>query len=598
MSILKIKDANNNFVDVPSIKGRGISSIQKTSTSGLVDTYTITYSDGTTSTFNVTNGAGGGNENLDGLNYYECTAFGAFKVMFLYSGDYDYDTSIDGYSFALKLLELIYGLSTLKSQSGIDELINDDNGYLAPTLKRMFSTLLNALTEDSSCMCSLYSTTVYFAPNDNYINVLFGDGTSIVYSVSEGVQTITFNRSNTYHAGTNISIANDGTINNTYTLPSDVVQDSNYVHTDNNYTTEEKTKLANLEEENETLYNDHPDITATGTNVTLNGTGDLKMKVDVGGNSTQVQYEGYNKLEGDTSYINTNIDSRTKLSLELWLSNSTVGSQDQKILKATTISSVGRYYYIFTPDSNTVGIVIKHNGAQTDLRKIFSIELQSGITYTISLDITGVEPSIKGGFSFDDVMIYDGTIEKLYEPYVGGTASPNPNYKQDINNVEGNVVVISKNSDNTKSNSVTFPLSQGQKLMLGDTLEDDGIHHERAQTTFTGTTATLSDAKTNGAYLCDQKTSGNLSGQTLTFDSAVTNAVIEYELETETTEAYTSAQQTAYNKLKEMQSYYDLTYVAGTSDNTQPIITAHAKKSLKVMQNEIDSIESRLSVLE
>ena len=598
MSILKIKDANNNFVDVPSIKGRGISSIQKTSTSGLVDTYTITYSDGTTSTFNVTNGAGGGNENLDGLNYYECTAFGAFKVMFLYSGDYDYDTSIDGYSFALKLLELIYGLSTLKSQSGIDELINDDNGYLAPTLKSMFSTLLNALTEDSSCMCSLYSTTVYFAPNDNYINVLFGDGTSIVYSVSEGVQTITFNRSNTYHAGTNISIANDGTINNTYTLPSDVVQDSNYVHTDNNYTSAEKTKLANLEEENETLYNDHPDITAMGTNVTLNGAGDLKMKVDVGGNSTQVQYEGYNKLEGDTSYINTNIDSRTKLSLELWLSNSTVGSQDQKILKATTISSVGRYYYIFTPDSNTVGIVIKHNGAQTDLRKIFSIELQSGITYTISLDITGVEPSIKGGFSFDDVMIYDGTIEKLYEPYVGGTASPNPNYKQDINNVEGNVVVISKNSDNTKSNSVTFPLSQGQKLMLGDTLEDDGIHHKRGQITFTGTTATLSDAKTNGAYLCDQKTSGNLSGQTLTFDSVVTNAVIEYELETETTEAYTSAQQTAYNKLKEMQSYYDLTYVAGTSDNTQPIITAHAKKSLKVMQNEIDSIESRLSVLE
>lgn len=59
MSILKIKDANNNFVDVPSIKGRGISSIQKTSTSGLVDTYTITYTDGTTSTFNITNGEKG-----------------------------------------------------------------------------------------------------------------------------------------------------------------------------------------------------------------------------------------------------------------------------------------------------------------------------------------------------------------------------------------------------------------------------------------------------------------------------------------------------------------------------------------------------------
>ena len=36
--------------------GNGIASIVKTSTSGTVDTYTITYTDGTTTTFNVTNG--------------------------------------------------------------------------------------------------------------------------------------------------------------------------------------------------------------------------------------------------------------------------------------------------------------------------------------------------------------------------------------------------------------------------------------------------------------------------------------------------------------------------------------------------------------
>lgn len=36
--------------------GKGIKSIAKTSTSGLVDTYTITYNDGTASTFTVTNG--------------------------------------------------------------------------------------------------------------------------------------------------------------------------------------------------------------------------------------------------------------------------------------------------------------------------------------------------------------------------------------------------------------------------------------------------------------------------------------------------------------------------------------------------------------
>ena len=45
--------------------GKGIASIEKTSTSGLVDTYTITYSDNTTSTYTVTNGRNGTN----GENY-------------------------------------------------------------------------------------------------------------------------------------------------------------------------------------------------------------------------------------------------------------------------------------------------------------------------------------------------------------------------------------------------------------------------------------------------------------------------------------------------------------------------------------------------
>lgn len=49
--------------------GRGIQSILKTGTSGLVDTYTITYTDNTTSTFQVTNGANGqaGAQGADGV---------------------------------------------------------------------------------------------------------------------------------------------------------------------------------------------------------------------------------------------------------------------------------------------------------------------------------------------------------------------------------------------------------------------------------------------------------------------------------------------------------------------------------------------------
>ena len=61
----------NSSIFVAGEDGRGIESIVKTGTSGLVDTYTITYTDATTSTFNVTNGAQGeaGPAGADGYGY-------------------------------------------------------------------------------------------------------------------------------------------------------------------------------------------------------------------------------------------------------------------------------------------------------------------------------------------------------------------------------------------------------------------------------------------------------------------------------------------------------------------------------------------------
>jgi hypothetical protein len=61
---ITITDANGTHtVDVLDGEngdaGRGIVSVQKTGTAGLVDTYTITYTDNTTSTFTVTNGKDG-----------------------------------------------------------------------------------------------------------------------------------------------------------------------------------------------------------------------------------------------------------------------------------------------------------------------------------------------------------------------------------------------------------------------------------------------------------------------------------------------------------------------------------------------------------
>lgn len=65
MSILRLKDANGNWLDIPSIRGVpgvSIKSIIRTSGNGApgtTDTYTITMTDGSASTFQVHNGTNG-----------------------------------------------------------------------------------------------------------------------------------------------------------------------------------------------------------------------------------------------------------------------------------------------------------------------------------------------------------------------------------------------------------------------------------------------------------------------------------------------------------------------------------------------------------
>lgn len=62
-------NTNQSATGFSGATGNGISNIAKTSTEGLVDTYTITYTNGTTTTFTVTNGADGaqGQQGIQGI---------------------------------------------------------------------------------------------------------------------------------------------------------------------------------------------------------------------------------------------------------------------------------------------------------------------------------------------------------------------------------------------------------------------------------------------------------------------------------------------------------------------------------------------------
>lgn len=75
--------------------GNGIVSITKTGTSGLVDTYTITYTDGTTSTFTVTNGQdGGSNEFIGTLAEWNALSSAQQKAFDTYQITDDYSEAL------------------------------------------------------------------------------------------------------------------------------------------------------------------------------------------------------------------------------------------------------------------------------------------------------------------------------------------------------------------------------------------------------------------------------------------------------------------------------------------------------------------------
>lgn len=164
--------------------------------------------------------------------------------------------------------------------------------------------------------------------------------------------------------------------------------------------------------------------------------------------------------------------------------------------------------------------------------------------------------------------------------------------------------------------AITFPLQEGQKLMKGDYLADDGIHHKRKQFEVDGTNLRVRDIfeYTNGLYYCTvtipfisiNKSDGYsthfkwlkqgivqinccyvtaggstvvlvLENQNITTvedannwliqqKQAGTPVIVEYELAEEVIELYTEEQQKVYNKINVLYSYDEVTNVFSNNE--------------------------------
>ena len=188
--------------------------------------------------------------------------------------------------------------------------------------------------------------------------------------------------------------------------------------------------------------------------------------------------------------------------------------------------------------------------------------------------------------------------------------------------------------------TVTFPLSEGQKLMKGDYLAEDGIHHAKKQIELDGTENVLTPTNLGnvtrfliymkieaGSYVNKE---GQLSShfkylRNFTQDSehfyiendagsiylftnsrtandvnslkaflstqkqAGTPVVVEYKLAEEEIEAYTEAQQEAYNQLLKLKSYEGSTNIYSINE-TSPIFKVTAVKDINSVITQLNQL--------
>lgn len=546
------------------------------------------------------------------------------------------------------------------------------------------------------------------------------------------------------------------------------------------HTEEIQDNIETLEAQNERLRNTLPTTTGEGQDITLDKTAEMEFKKPPlpMGNSEQVQYSGKNLFDEENP-TGDNLSTTSVLDNIITISST-----------ATNTTPFARWHFENLSEGDTIridGIILDNNGQilmqifdgtnWTTIRESILVYIDGKTVAHYVYNVTSVVQAVRfllyadktiptGASSsrYKNVIVTKNNSDMTYEPYTGGTASPNPDYPQEITNVTGDVEVVVENKnlidyktventsnttvqlidngfkvtgkyagkivisglkpntnyylqyirknitgtattvtvfagtlqstvitsmqnssyfntgENTtiniwfyasmggadgetnftniqleestiatdyvahKSQTFTFPLSN-EKLMLGDYLADDGIHHVRGQvelnqnnigvvlavsTYNSKSLATIQRVQlgmiknynVNTALISTYKEETNLSniasGKFSTtadntsiwiFDDRFTDlatarnlllgTIIEFELAEEVIVPYTSAQQEVYNQIKEALSYEEQTNI---SSNTIALFNVEAYQSTKLVLEErnakYESLEARVALLE
>lgn len=185
----------------------------------------------------------------------------------------------------------------------------------------------------------------------------------------------------------------------------------------------------------------------------------LGAKLDIEGNSYQETTQGYNLLNVPTEYhiSSTDINKIVPISLK---ANTIYTIQAEKIISDN--SDVKNYLFRFRYNNADVS----NSYARMPISTLKT-------TYTPPSDIdtvwiysgTDYDESTTTNTTYTNLMIYEGTAEKSYELYTGGTPSPNPDYPQKIQNVGDNINLLNKDTVDASNNLRGNVLDTGRRLI-------------------------------------------------------------------------------------------------------------------------------------
>lgn len=200
------------------------------------------------------------------------------------------------------------------------------------------------------------------------------------------------------------------------------------------------------------IYTNWDKVTGTGTEITLNNTKKGKMALTPKGNTEQTTYTGKNLLPNKVTsqtYKGLTFTHNEDGSLTI-NGTSTSGGQINICSVGEMPLSAGTYIMSSTTTiPSLVWLTLRDSSGD-----IKSITNSSETQVTLETDNTNTYVYIyfNSGVTLNNFTIYpmirlSSVTDGTYEPYVGGTPSPSPDYPQDVRVVTGNnsVKVVGKN---------------------------------------------------------------------------------------------------------------------------------------------------------